>query len=90
MDHFTDQHAVTMMEHCKTILQPYLTDPEASHLPLLPVPVADLQAFVSTADWKAMRIDTILDHWALLHLPVAGSAGSRFWDKTDQISTVPG
>ncbi len=76
MDFFTDKHAIAMMQHCKTILRPKLADPDASHL--LAVPVAELQAFISTAEWTAKppkRTDTILD-WALLLL--AGAAGSRF------------
>ncbi len=86
MDDLNEKDAATIMEVCKTSLLSYLLN---SHLPPLPVPAADLQDFVSTAEWKAKRTDTILD-WVLLHL--AGAAGSRFWDKDgiSKVNTVPG
>jgi hypothetical protein len=90
MDDLNEKDAATMMEICKTSLLAYLLkDPLDSHLPPLPIPAADLQDFVSTAEWKAKRTDTIMD-WVLLHL--AGAAGSRFWDKDGirKLSTVPG
>ena len=86
----TADQAAAMMECCRTTsLASYLKNPGDSHLPSLPVPVADLQAFISTAEWKAKRQDTILD-WALLHL--AGAAGCNIWDMEGirKVETVPG
>jgi hypothetical protein len=86
MDVFTETNAAAMMERCRVALQSYSDDSQ------LPVPLADLQAFISTDEWKVKRSessDTILD-WVLHHL--AGAAGSSWWsmDGISKQDPVPG